>query len=349
MASLEPAPAAGTPGLTVAAVARRLGVAPATLRTWDRRYGVGPSTHTAGSHRRYCALDVARLDLMRRLVNAGAPPAEAARAALAADPSPAPVVGLTPSADDLGAHGAAGLADLADLAGFDAGDPAEIAALLDEPLARPGGGRVVPLSTATPAVRGLARAASSLDSVACTAIVRDSLDHRGVVWTWDHLLVPVLVGVGRQWENSGRGVEVEHVLSESITSALTGVVARMHRPLNPRPVLLACADEEMHSLPLFAVAAGLAERHVGSRVLGARVPREALVAAIRRTGPAVVLVWSTMPGPDGSDRLEDLPSLRPAPLVLAAGPGWDASLPAGVSRVDDLVGALARICAAVGV
>ncbi|HYN74868.1 MAG TPA: transposase, partial [Candidatus Limnocylindria bacterium] len=26
------------PALTVAAVARRLGVAPATLRTWDRRY-----------------------------------------------------------------------------------------------------------------------------------------------------------------------------------------------------------------------------------------------------------------------------------------------------------------------
>ncbi|MGI9196332.1 MAG: MerR family transcriptional regulator, partial [Candidatus Nanopelagicales bacterium] len=39
-------------GLTVAAVARRLGVAPATLRTWDRRYGVGPTEHAAGSHRR---------------------------------------------------------------------------------------------------------------------------------------------------------------------------------------------------------------------------------------------------------------------------------------------------------
>ena len=343
MASFEPAPAAGAPGLTVAAVARRLGVAPATLRTWDRRYGVGPSTHTAGSHRRYCALDVARLDLMRRLVNAGAPPAEAARAALSADLTSGPVRGLTPAADAFDAG------DLASLAGFDAGDPADLGGLLEEPTGRPGGGRVVPLSTATPAVRGLARAASSLDSVACTAIVRDSLDHRGVVWTWDHLLVPVLVGIGRQWEDSGRGVEVEHVLSESITSALTGVVARMHRPLNPRPVLLACADEEMHSLPLFAVAAGLAERHVGARVLGARVPREALVAAIRRTGPAVVLVWSTMPEDVGSDRLADLPSLRPAPLVLAAGPGWGPVLPAGVSRVDDLVGALARICGAVGV
>ena len=36
-------------GLGVAAVARRLGVAPATLRTWDRRYGVGP-TRARGGH-----------------------------------------------------------------------------------------------------------------------------------------------------------------------------------------------------------------------------------------------------------------------------------------------------------
>ena len=48
------------PALTVAAVARRLGVAPATLRTWDRRYGLGPSAHAAGSHRRYTADDVDR-------------------------------------------------------------------------------------------------------------------------------------------------------------------------------------------------------------------------------------------------------------------------------------------------
>ena len=38
---------AGEPHLSVAAVARMLGIAPATLRTWDRRYGIGPSAHAA--------------------------------------------------------------------------------------------------------------------------------------------------------------------------------------------------------------------------------------------------------------------------------------------------------------
>ncbi len=71
--------------LTVAAVARRLGVAPATLRTWDRRYGLGPSEHTAGSHRRYSGTDVARLMVMRRLTLEGVPPSEAAVIARASD------------------------------------------------------------------------------------------------------------------------------------------------------------------------------------------------------------------------------------------------------------------------
>jgi DNA-binding transcriptional MerR regulator len=67
--------------LTVAAVARRLGVAPGTLRTWDRRYGLGPTSHESGEHRRYCPADLSRLMLMRRLISAGVAPSDAAEQA----------------------------------------------------------------------------------------------------------------------------------------------------------------------------------------------------------------------------------------------------------------------------
>jgi len=67
--------------LTVSAVARRLGVAPATLRTWDRRYGLGPSIHETGEHRRYSSGDLAKLLLMRRLISAGVAPCDAAKQA----------------------------------------------------------------------------------------------------------------------------------------------------------------------------------------------------------------------------------------------------------------------------
>ena len=315
-------------GLTVAAVARRLGVAPATLRTWDRRYALGPSGRSAGSHRRYTPLDVARLDLMRRLVNAGAPPGESARVALAADVS----------ADAVDHH---------DLLHIDAVVDPDLDPLVEAMSGHQGGGDNIALPGALPSVRGLARAAMSLDSIACTQIVRDTIERRGVVWTWDNLLVPVLVGVGRRWENTGRGIEVEHLLSESIIAALSGVVTRMHGAVNPRPVLLACADQEMHSLPLFAVSAALAERRIAARVLGARVPHDALAAAVRRTGPSVVLVWSYVGMPDAARRLGELPVMRPAPVVLAAGPGWE-SLPPGVTRVSDLVDAITRITSIIG-
>ncbi len=76
----------GEPLLTVSAVARRIGVAPATLRTWDRRYELGPSEHAAGAHRRYGSSDVARLIVMRRLTIDGVAPAEAAEIARRARP-----------------------------------------------------------------------------------------------------------------------------------------------------------------------------------------------------------------------------------------------------------------------
>lgn len=71
--------------LTVAAVAGRLGVAASTLRTWERRYGLGPSARTAGRHRRYDADDVTRLETMRRLTREGVAPADAARLARGLD------------------------------------------------------------------------------------------------------------------------------------------------------------------------------------------------------------------------------------------------------------------------
>ena len=78
MSALRPTQGAQEELLSVSAVARRLGVAPATLRTWARRYGIGPSSHEAGSHRKYCPSDLAKLTVMRRLISAGVAPADAA-------------------------------------------------------------------------------------------------------------------------------------------------------------------------------------------------------------------------------------------------------------------------------
>jgi DNA-binding transcriptional MerR regulator len=295
-----PAPVEGLP-LSVAAVARRLGVAPATLRTWDRRYGVGPSAHVAGAHRRYSSADLARLELMRQLTLQGVAPSDAARMALA---------GEVPSM-------------------------AELAAATSQTKGR--GGVVVPLTDAEPAARGLARAAMALDAPTASRIVRDNVREHGVVATWERLLVPVLVGVGERWEQTGSGVDVEHLLSEVVLAALRPVVPAQEQPLNVRPVLLACAEEEYHALPVHAVAAALGECSVGSRVLGARVPSEALASAIRRSGPSAVFVWARLPGCGDLAQLAALPATRPGFRLVVGGPAWDLDpLPAGVVGVSSL-------------
>jgi MerR family transcriptional regulator, light-induced transcriptional regulator len=81
-------------GLSAGEVARRLGIAATTVRSWDRRYGLGPSVRAPGRHRRYSQSDVARLELMRRLTIDGVTAAEAARVARDLRPPSQAVLGL---------------------------------------------------------------------------------------------------------------------------------------------------------------------------------------------------------------------------------------------------------------
>jgi DNA-binding transcriptional MerR regulator len=322
------------PRYTVTAVARRLGVAPATLRTWDRRYGLGPGDHQAGTRRKYTPRDLAVLELMRRLTLDGVAPAEAARLALAARAADQDGVGSAwPdwAGDPAGPDGAADGDDQADQA-----EPERQAVLARDGGAGAGGprrgraggsgGRVLALPGAGAAARGLARAAMALDAREVSRIVRRALEADGVVATWEALLRPVLVAAGRRWAATGEGIDVEHVLAECTIGALRHAAGRggtrdATRD-GMRPAVLACGENEQHSLPLYAVAAGLAERRLPSLVLGAALPSSALHAAVARTGPASLFVWSQRTTTADPWPISTLPATRPATLVVVGGLGW---------------------------
>jgi DNA-binding transcriptional MerR regulator len=71
-----------------------LGISPNTLRTWDRRYGLGPSVREDGRHRRYSDNDVRRLRRMIALTGSGMSTAAAAALAIADPAEPdTPTVG----------------------------------------------------------------------------------------------------------------------------------------------------------------------------------------------------------------------------------------------------------------
>jgi MerR family transcriptional regulator, light-induced transcriptional regulator len=58
-------------GLNIAALARRTGVAPDTLRKWEQRYRILQPTRTPGGQRRYSQRDIARVEWLRERLREG--------------------------------------------------------------------------------------------------------------------------------------------------------------------------------------------------------------------------------------------------------------------------------------
>lgn len=65
--------------LRIGELSRRTGVSPEVLRAWERRYGLFSPQRTEGGFRLYSAVDVARINAMKRLLAEGVSASEAAQ------------------------------------------------------------------------------------------------------------------------------------------------------------------------------------------------------------------------------------------------------------------------------
>ncbi|MGW5678756.1 MerR family transcriptional regulator [Streptomyces sp. NPDC003860] len=316
----EGGPRAG--GLTTGEVARRLGVAPTTIRTWDRRYGLGPEARAGGRHRRWTARDVARLELMCAWTATGVPPAEAAHLARRGEPPTTVSAGRT--ADGASRSPASG---------------------------RSRAGSGLRLGDVRQECRGIARAALRLDAAALDKLLCTAIAQHGLVAAWTEVMVPTLQAVGRKWETSGeKYVEVEHFLSWHVSGALrrTAPIAVADRP--GATTVLACLPGEHHTLPLEVLSAALAERGVPVRMFGGALPVESLVAAVRRTGPAAVGLWAQSRTTASRPLAQHVAGMewgvrgaRRRPVVLTLGPGWTGQTVAGLARPAGLAEAVAAL------
>lgn len=106
--------------LNIAALSRRTGVAPDTLRKWEQRYGVLEPTRTAGGQRRYTERDLQRVEWLRDRLGEGWRIGEAAR--MLQEPG-------APALSD-----AAELCEALTVAAL-AGEPRQVSATLDQALA----------------------------------------------------------------------------------------------------------------------------------------------------------------------------------------------------------------------
>lgn len=313
--------------LTVGAAARRLGIAAPTLRSWERRYGLSPSTRSAGGHRRYSPEDLAKLRAMVTMVNQGVPTAEAAESVRdKIYPAQSPSVTSATSVAE---------------------GPRNREFAVPAKALRRASGRVSGRSGSGPGkLADLFELANAMDSERLTYEVARSLDKSGAVEAWTSRLVPLLVEVGDQWERTGACVEVEHLASDAVAGGLRYHTRRSVERFKPneaqRPVVLACLEREDHALPLLALAAAMAERSIRVRTLGAATPVSSLSAAVRRIRPAAVFIWSSAPETADPDALRTLARTRPSYSLVLGGPGWQSlGRPTGwVSSLADAVSAL---------
>lgn len=271
---------------SVGGVAERLDLASSTLRTWDRRYGIGPSQRTEGGHRRYDEVDIQRVRLMAQLTGRGVPAGTAARVATSVD--------------------AAGLASaLAPGTGFSASaQPAADSAV-----------EAIVSSAAALDADGLARIyqrvtrESDLVS-AWTSVLAPALRTIGERWSDGSL------GVDSEHMAS------ELLVSElrSMTHANRARVG------GRREVVLASADEEQHYLPLVAVEAELSLQGIGCVFLGPRVPVEALLDLVGRATPPVIFLWASIGRPGDDPLWKALSSIERPLTIVIGGPGWPDDL-----------------------
>jgi len=224
----------------IQAVSEMTGVATATLRAWERRYGVPNPSRTEMAYRLYSEDDVGRIKQMLELTGQGLAPAQAAKVVLEHEAASEPEVPAE-SSDDFSIVRTRLLKGVLD------SDPQAVANTIAYALA---------ITSAAQAV--------------------------------DRVFEPVLHDVGDRWQRGEIGIAQEHMLASALTSALGSIVTLMSPAPGFGHILLACADEELHALPLLVLGVHLSTMGARCTMLGQRTPPEAVAHAVKTMQPDAV-------------------------------------------------------------
>ncbi|MBF6090456.1 MerR family transcriptional regulator [Nocardia cyriacigeorgica] len=185
----------------------------------------------------------------------------------------------------------------------------------------------------------LLASAFEMDTQTMAELLGAHLRAHGVIDTWELLCRPAFAQIVERQLGGEGCVDVEHLLSWSITAALHSYIPPT-AAANPRSAVLACTSGETHVLPLEALRAALAERGVGVWMLGANVPTSALSDALARTERTpVVVLWSQQESTAliSAIRAGETAGAR----VFVGGPGWESAiLPATTTGLTGLAEAV---------
>ena len=134
----------------------------------------------------------------------------------------------------------------------------------------------------------------------------------GSAWeVYEHIFEPALISIGEAWSKDLKYVAHEHMLSQAIKGALTNLLKIIKPPKPRKKVLCACISNELHDIPLNALA--LRTSHAGCLpiMLGANTPPQAIANAVEHLQPdLIILSATTVKEGDRTDQRESVAILR---------------------------------------
>lgn len=246
----------------IQAVAEMTGISAATLRQWERRYGVPSPNRTDSSYRVYGKRDIDQIRRIVALGDQGVSPSEAARLVLAED----------------------------------ARRDREKQAVITET----GDGTTLlgELDPFVEARRRIIEALERYDFDRLAAVTRKLMYLGSAVSIYERVVAPTMREIGQRWHDGTLSVAQEHMASESLGQLVHQLLPLVQPEESDRVALLACMGEETHTLPLYGIAFRVAQWGFRSMVLGARTPPDAIASLVAHSAPTVIGLSVTVLPPD---------------------------------------------------
>ncbi|EWT06870.1 transcriptional regulator [Intrasporangium chromatireducens Q5-1] len=296
---------------TIKRAAEQVGISAATLRAWERRYGIVAPTRSDGGYRLYDEKDVRALALMAQLVNDGWTPSLAAgeatrrlEAEAAQDKRPRPAVPL---------------------------------GVEDSPRAQPSSAAFAEV---------LVEAGAALDAEALAAALDEMFAVGSFEAVVDQHLMPAMGGLGAAWAAGRISVAGEHFVSNAVQRRLAAGYEAAASFASGPPVLVGLGPGGRHELGLLAFAVAARRRGLATDYLGADLPVADWVSAARERGPAALVL--AVPTPDDVEQVAAVVAAvrraRPDLLIAVGGAEQDRA-PAQVLRLGHDIGTGAALLA----
>ncbi len=277
---------------TIKRAAELTGISVATLRAWERRYGVVSPQRSDGGYRLYGPEDVRALAIMNSLVNEGWSAREAA----------AETTRRLSSRDAAGRDAPTGRGQRESRAGRAA------------PL-RPGG------RYQSEDAEAFIRAAERLDSASATAV----LDARFALGTFEHVvddwLMPTLALVGDAWAQGRLTVAGEHLVSYAVQRRLAAAYEVAAGGVDGPTLLIGLPPGARHELGLLAFAVAARRAGFATVYVGADLPVEDWLRAIeaRRAAGMVMAVPRNIDIATAQEIVDTVSRTRPEVVIGLGG------------------------------